>query len=519
MRTFAIAVAVLSLVAGLPAVAQAAVGCTLDNPADDLARFFDGFSDFTVHYLTFASQAPEAHGELEARLGGALDPVYETADVPYAIYTVNRDGERLGYAFGANQRGTYSNIQVIAVTNAEGQLQAVYLQKLRSPDHALLQGANFTDALADQPLSSYAGLVDCFSRGRCAEAPVADPTEGRQDADYRAILRALAKLHHVQDLLLRPGAVPTYPDARAMAEYTATAWVPEQGFRPLDHPERVSVDRAEAHMLDPEALVAALPGHDRTVLYPISLLTAHPAMVDTMDGREVTVACSSPSHTLSVLESTGETPLRFSNTTNLLFGHQTLLERRARTEWSPVLARKLRDGDAPGALHRVPGAIVMPWQLARALFPAAEVAVPEDSFSKHKAFYAAHRDRFDTPMHRRRGVALFAGDAIAFIRGADLAAEPFLTTRVGPTRALVVSDAGGRAAYAANLAGRDLHFELHLRDTETGAGLLRDIETGSTWEALTGRAIAGPLAGARLPPVLFQEMPEATAAALFPGAI
>ena len=52
-------------------------------------------------------------------LGDALDPVYETSDVPYTLYAVRANGKSLGYVFGANQRGTYSNIQVIAVTEAD----------------------------------------------------------------------------------------------------------------------------------------------------------------------------------------------------------------------------------------------------------------------------------------------------------------------------------------------------------------------------------------------------------------
>ncbi|MDP6942674.1 MAG: DUF3179 domain-containing (seleno)protein, partial [Myxococcota bacterium] len=449
---------------------------------------------------------------------GELDAVYETPDVPYAIYTVNQDGRRLGYAFGTNQRGTFSNIQVVAVTNAEGALQVVYVQKLRSPDHALLKGEDFTAALAAVPLADYPGLVDCYARGKCQAVPVKDPTSGRQASDFRAILRALAKLHHVRELLLRPGAVPTYRDDRAMAEYAAAFWVPEQGFRPLDHPEKVSVDRAAEHILDPGALVAALLGGDRTTLYPISLLTAHPVMQDTFDDQEVTIAWSSPSHTLSVLTSDQEPPLRFSNTANLLFGHQTLLERRSRSEWSPVLGRVVQGAAPSGAVRHVPGAVVLPWQIARALFPGARVAIPSDTFSKHKPFYAAHRDRFDLPLARRRVLVLSDAGERVVIDKETLVSEPFLSTRVGETPVLVVSDAGMRGVYAARIDGRPLHFELYMRDTETGAGLLRDTETGSIWEGITGRAVAGPLAGARLRPVVFQEMPEGTAAALFPGA-
>ena len=53
------------------------------------------------------------------------------------------------------------------------------------------------------------------------------------------------------------------------------------------------------------------------------------------------------------------------------------------------------------------------------------------------------------------------------------------------------------AIFVRSVAGKPLHFQT---TTKTGDGvlLLRDQETGSTWQALTGRAIDGPLAGTAL---------------------
>jgi hypothetical protein len=516
MRLFAIAILLLSLPAVPTSTAHAAVGCTLDNPQDDLARFFPDLSDFTVHTLSFAAQAPDAHATLANRMGGELDSLYETADVPYALYTVRRDGELLGYAFGANQRGTYSNIQVVAVTNPRGVLSHVYVQKLRSPDFEAFTNDSFTRQLADVPFARYGTLTDCYLEGRCDTAPVADPSGGRHADDYRVILRAMAKLYHLSALLLRPGQVPEYAGDRAMAEYLDLLWLPERGFGPLDAPKRVAVAEATPYILDPEALVAALPGDDRVTLYPISLLTAHPVLQDLFNGRTVTIAWSSASHTLSVLESVGEPALRFSHTMNLLFGHQTMLERTTRAEWSPVLGRVVQGPASEGRLRAVPGAIVLPWRLAERLYPAAEVATPSNPSSRHKDFYAAHRERFDRPMERTRALVIPRDEGPALIRPDTLLAQPFYQTQIGATSLLVVSDSGGRAVYDRSLRGDLLNFELYQRDVETGAGLLTDQETGSVWEALTGRAIAGPLQGAALTPLVFHELPEASAAALFP---
>jgi hypothetical protein len=516
MRLFAIAITLLSLAAIPTSNAHAAVGCTLDNPQDDLARFFSDFSDFTVHTLSFAVQAPSAHDTLADRLGGELDSLYETPDVPYALYTVRRDGELLGYAFGANQRGTYSNIQVVAITNPRGALTNVYLQKLRSPDFDAFKSEGFSRQLADVPFARYATFADCYLKGRCDSVSVADPSEGRHAEDYRAILRAMAKLHHLSTLLLRPGQPPLNTGERATAQYLDHLWIPEQGFGPLDTPHKVSAARATPYILDPDALVAALPGRDRVTLYPISLLTAHPVLQDLWDGRTVTIAWSSASHTLSVVESVGEPDLRFSHTMSLLFGHQTMLERTTRAEWSPILARAVQGPASDGRLRAVPGAIVLPWRLAERLYPAAEVATPSDPHSRHKAFYAAHRDRFDRPLERTRALVIPLAGGPALVRPQTLLAMPFYQTKIGQTSLLIVSDSGGRAVYDRSVAGALLNFDLHQRDVETGVGLLIDRETGSIWEALTGRAIRGPLQGANLTPKVFHELPEASAVALFP---
>jgi len=516
MRSLFIAITLLSLVAIPTSTAEAAVGCTLDNPQDDLARFFEGFTDFTVHTLSFAIQAPEKHVTLGKRLGGELDTLYETPDVPYALYTVRREGDLLGYAFGANQRGTYSNIQVVAVTNANGTLTDVYLQKLRSPDFEAFTSRDFTRQLSDIPFARFGTFSDCYLKGKCDDLPVSDPTEGRQGEDYRAILRTMAKLHHISTLLLRPGQPPLSHHPRALAEHLDLLWVPEQGFGPLDTPSKVPVSEATPYILDPEALVAALPSRDGGTLYPISLLTAHPVLQDVWDGRMVTIAWSSASHTLSVLESVGTPELRFSHTMNLLFGHQTMLERTTRAEWSPVLERVIQGPASTGRLRAVPGAIVLPWKLAERLYPTAVVATPSDPYSRHKDFYAAHRDRFDRPLERSRALIIPLSEGPVRIRPETLVAMPFYQPKFGKTPLLVVSDSGGRAVYSRSFDGEELHFDLYLRDVETGAGLLTDRETGSVWEALSGRAIAGPHEGATLTPMVFHELPEASATVLFP---
>ena len=53
------------------------------------------------------------------------------------------------------------------------------------------------------------------------------------------------------------------------------------------------------------------------------------------------------------------------------------------------------------------------------------------------------------------------------------------------------------AAFVRSVEGNPLHFKTATKNAD-GVLLLRDQETGSTWQALTGRAIDGPLAGTAL---------------------
>jgi hypothetical protein len=48
-----------------------------------------------------------------------------------------------------------------------------------------------------------------------------------------------------------------------------------------------------------------------------------------------------------------------------------------------------------------------------------------------------------------------------------------------------------------NVEGRSLTFEA-TSETANGLMLMKDLETGTSWEALTGRAIGGPLVHAEL---------------------
>lgn len=83
------------------------------------------------------------------------------------------------------------------------------------------------------------------------------------------------------------------------------------------------------------------------------------------------------------------------------------------------------------------------------------------------------------------------------VRKSDLVARGLVETTLGDEPVLLVwrGVANGSAAFGARADGRRLHFTLE------PDGRLRDGETGSAWDALTGEGVEGALKGRRLVPL------------------
>jgi len=449
----------------------AATGCSLANPDEDIRGFFPAMTHYAVHYVTFQNQAPGAYPALGVAMGEDLDPVYETIDVPYTLYVVNGDGERLGYVFGANQRGRYSNIQVIAIVDPHRALTEVHIQKIRSPAYQVFQGDEFEGALATIPFSAFPKHGDCFRDGRCEDFPVPDPTNGAQVDDFRAIVRALAKLHVVSELLLKPGGSPVPPSDRARAEWIGSIGGAPSSRKRLVHPELTDV-LASSVPDNERVLVWARP--DGARLFPTRLLARTPVVHGVIDGEPYTVAWSDTSST-GVVYAT-DRALQMSHDT--LFGSRLLVDPGTGSRVS-LLDSETVYGDEVFSLRPAPGVLVLPGSTARRAFPDARVAMDPNPTAPTSI-----------PLRPVGPLALVVsvGNEVA---GFSLASGVHNAV-IGSTEVVVIGTGDAALAYLRELDGEVLTFK---RQTPTS---IIDLNTGTSWDALRGEATSGPLIGRRL---------------------
>lgn len=496
-----------------PSAARAAVGCALTNPEEDLKSFFPELTDFSTHYLTFQAQAPDRLALLSEGIGDALDPVYETADVPYTLYSVRRGGEPVGYVFGANQRGTYSNIQVIAVTDERLDLQHVYLQKIRSPKWEIFRSEPFSDALASRDLSAYPKLRRCYVEGRCEDLDLEDPTGGEESGDFRSILRALAKLYMLSTLLLEPGIERAGGTDQARSERVASWWHGEPTGRAIQTPRWSTAGQAPWPQSEPVLVWRGTQGLGGVII-PLAVLGTHPVVNAEVGGRSVAFTWSAYGDTAVVLER--PEGVYFEPTLEILHGVSLISASDDRGQWSPALGMAVRGVSVGRTTELAPGAVRTSFATARRVAPRARVLLGEERDDVKNLL--AVRERLSklggTPQGRGRVTVLAIGDQR---HGFQLqgAADGLSRTRLAGRGVAVVHAGDLRAAFVEPEAGSLVYV-----GTEPfgGAPWLWHAGTESLHEGISGAVLMGPDHATPLEPVALYSVPERSFGALHPGA-
>ncbi|MHB8094298.1 MAG: hypothetical protein ACYDH0_05080 [Candidatus Aminicenantales bacterium] len=176
-------------------ILYAAVGCDLNDPDRDVRRLFPESTSFKTLYVSIDRKGGDVLlREVEKRLGDGFKGLYETADVPYTMYTIYKGDALVGYIHGVNQKGRYGGIQVFLALEPDGTIRSFYLQKLTSRAAALFREPAFGKQFEGLSLRDFYAY-DIVAGTETPPAKVSlikNPAPEAAD-DFRASLRAVKK--------------------------------------------------------------------------------------------------------------------------------------------------------------------------------------------------------------------------------------------------------------------------------------------------------------------------------------
>jgi hypothetical protein len=189
------------LIAAAPQSVFAAIGCTLSNPAEDLKYLYPEMTTFKEELLEF----PKLKGGealftgLRARLGADLDPIYETYETPYTVYSVFKGQSKIGVVHGVNVPGKGGVIQVfLSADPATAEIKRLFFQRLESPAARQLRSREFLAQFAGLNLGDfykhdYYAVADAGAKADKVGAIRPPALDAAGKPDYLAALRGVRK--------------------------------------------------------------------------------------------------------------------------------------------------------------------------------------------------------------------------------------------------------------------------------------------------------------------------------------
>jgi hypothetical protein len=167
----------------------AAIGCDLNDPNNDVPRLYP---ESTSYKTTYVSLDKPLLGRIVMRLGERFKAIYEPLEVPYTLYDVYRDGKRIGYIHGVNQKGQFGVIQVFVALDLSGRIKSFYIQKMTSPGAKMLRDSKFGRQFVGLSLKDFDSFDPVSGKGSGRFADIRNPSP-EAETDFYAVLRALKK--------------------------------------------------------------------------------------------------------------------------------------------------------------------------------------------------------------------------------------------------------------------------------------------------------------------------------------
>lgn len=299
---------------------------------------------------------------------------------------------------------------------------------------------------------------------------------------------------------------------------------PRDGIPPIDAPELETVAEASAWLDDREPVALAEAGGE-TRAYPLRILTWHEIVNDELGGLPVAITyCPLCNSAVGFEREVDGQMLRFGVSGLLRNSDLVMWDRQTESLWQQITGEGIVGELAGKQLAFVPVTIVS-WKTFREQYPDATVLSRETGFersygtnpydfydsSSRPFLYSGEVDDRYPAMERVLAVVVnetnkaypFSLISAEGVANDEVAGEPIVVFWGDEDTASALSDpeiAEGRAvgtgaAYSRTVNGQVLTFR------QAGGDRFEDSETGTTWDLL-GNAVAGPLAGERLEPVI-----------------
>jgi hypothetical protein len=188
-------------VAVAPQPILAAIGCTLSNPAQDLKYLYPEMTTYKEDLNEFPriKGGAELFKALRERLGADLDPIYETYETPYSVYTVFNGPNKIGIVHGVNVPGKGGVIQVfLSMDPKTAEIRSFFFQRLESPAARQLRSKEFRAqfeglTLGDLYKHDYYAAVEPGAKADKVAAIKPPPPDAGGRPDYDASLRGIRK--------------------------------------------------------------------------------------------------------------------------------------------------------------------------------------------------------------------------------------------------------------------------------------------------------------------------------------
>jgi len=294
---------------------------------------------------------------------------------------------------------------------------------------------------------------------------------------------------------LLPAAGPALAQERTNRDQSAYTELHEPGFPPKSG--LAAVPAAQAALRDDDLVLGVVAGGAARA-YPVNLMwePQNEALNDTLGGEAIAVTWCPIAHSGVVYDrALGGRTLELG-AVGLEKGVFILYDRQTDTRWSQVSGRATR-GRLEGKALRKRDSTMTTWGRWRALRPDTTVYV-DPALPLRRRFTEESWARITLG---GRGPVVNE-DLVAGLEGRRSARAYLLRGLAGPRVANDTLDGEPIAVFLAEdavtvralrraAAGRTLTFAAE-------GDSLRDAETGSRWDPMTGRAVSGPLAGRSL---------------------